>query len=47
MGWREAEQAYFNANYNAVSNGYDTHFAVPWVYLGIVGLLGDPSMRMQ
>lgn len=41
--WRMAQQQYFQKNYQ--NPGYDQNFSPPRIYLGIMALLGDPSMR--
>jgi hypothetical protein len=43
--WRMAQQEYFDDNF--VKPGNDNHFSAPRIYLGIVNLLGDPSMRTK
>jgi Peptidase family C25/Ricin-type beta-trefoil lectin domain len=43
--WRMAQQQYFDANF--YNPGYDNHFSAPRIYLGVVNLLGDPSMRTK
>jgi hypothetical protein len=42
--WRMAQQDYFN---NKFYNPGDNEFGPPRTYLGIVNLLGDPSMRLK
>jgi hypothetical protein len=43
--YRMAQQQYFDANY--LNPGFDNHFSPPRIYLGVVNLLGDPSMRTK
>jgi hypothetical protein len=44
--WLNAQRRYC-ANYGGSANGLDTNFTPPRIYLGIVELFGDPSMRLR
>lgn len=44
--WLKAQRRYF-AKYASSANGLDVNFAPPRIYLGIIELFGDPSMRLR
>lgn len=45
--WRGAQQAYWHAHLNARKSDNSWPFEEPRVYLGIMTLFGDPSLRLQ
>jgi hypothetical protein len=46
--WRASQQAYWHAHLNTRKSGdNDWPFAEPRIYLGIMTLFGDPSLRLQ
>ena len=43
--WKMAKEQSFNANF--IIPGFDNHFTAPCIYLGVVNLMGDPSMGVK
>jgi hypothetical protein len=44
--WLKAQRRYFT-KYASSAHGFDVNFTPPRIYLGIIGLSGDPSMRFR
>lgn len=44
--WLKAQRVYY-AKYESSAHGFDANFTPPRIYLGIVELFGDPSLRLR